>query len=72
MPVAKKPAMAMGKLVPAFCAKKGGKIRLPAPKNMENTIKPTDKSSIFDKLCIKSTSIFYISKKELPKQLLIA
>ena len=36
-----KPAMAGQVFVPACAPRKGGKIRLPAPKNMENNVNPT-------------------------------
>ena len=37
--------------VPAWAAMPGGKIRLPAPKNMENSVRPT-KSRFFPLSCI--------------------
>ena len=40
--VMRKPAMAAGAAEPAFCPRKGGKIRFPAPKNRENSIKLTN------------------------------
>jgi len=41
--------MAVHKFVPATCPSEGGKIKFPAPKNMENIINPMDIISAFDK-----------------------
>ena len=46
-PVVRKPSIASGVLVPAACPRAGGKIRLPAPKKMENIMKPMVSSSLF-------------------------
>ena len=39
--VIKKAAIAAAVLLPAFCPKNGGKIKFPAPKNIEKSIKLT-------------------------------
>ena len=40
------PAMALQVFPPAWAPKKGGKIRFPAPKNMEKRVSPTNKRSL--------------------------
>ena len=52
MAVTAKPTMAVQVFVPAIAPKKGGKIRFPAPKNMENNVSPTRHKLRFDSLSI--------------------
>ena len=42
-PVSKNPIIAGQKFSPAFWPSMGGKIKLPAPKNKENSIRPVKK-----------------------------
>ena len=66
--VARKPSMATGVWLPAFCPRKGGKIRFPAPKNRENSIKLT--SSILFLLSFMSILLIFQKfpqKKTRPK-----
>ena len=52
-PVVTKPAMATSTWSPAACPSAGGKIRLPAPKKMENIMSPMVRSSPSVILCIE-------------------
>ena len=54
MAVMENPSMARGVLVPAMAPREGGKIRLPAPKNMENRVRPTSIRFRMDSLFIKN------------------
>ena len=66
--VARKPSMAGRVWLPAFCPRKGGKIRFPAPKNRENSIKLT--SSILFLLSFMSILLIFQKfpqKKTRPK-----
>ena len=45
--VIQNPSMANGVLIVAFCPKNGGKIKFPAPKNNENSIKLTRINWVF-------------------------
>ena len=67
--VARKPSMAGRVWLPAFCPRKGGKMRFPAPKNRENSIKLT--SSILFLLNFMSILLvfFKISAKKDPSQI---
>lgn len=58
MAVTAKPAMAIQIFVPADAPKKGGKIRFPAPKNMEKSVRPTKTSFCFGN---RSICPFYLS-----------
>ena len=57
-PVSKKPIIAGQKFSPAFCSSIGGKIKLPAPKNKENSIRPVKKTCFFDTVFIVFASFF--------------
>ena len=56
------PAMAIQTEVPALKPRNGGKIRFPAPKNIENKVMPTNKQSRLESLFKKITPFkLYIS-----------
>ena len=46
------------KFIPAFAPRSGGKIRLPAPKNMENNVKPTSNSLRPLSACVNAVPSF--------------
>ena len=50
--VIRNPAIATQVLFPADCPKNGGKIKFPAPKNNEKSIKLTNNKSFLDKFFI--------------------
>ena len=52
-----RPRKAGQKWMPALAPRSGGKIRLPAPKNMENSVKPMSSSFRPDSFCIKSSPL---------------
>ena len=52
-----KPTIAITVLLPACCPRKGGNIKLPAPKNNENNIIPTNNTSLFFNSLFITTSI---------------
>ena len=57
-----KPIKASTVLVPACAPKRGGNIRFPAPKNIENKVMPTNKQSRLESLFKKITPFkLYIS-----------
>ena len=52
-----RPVKAQDTAVPAESPRTGGKMRFPAPKNMENRVMPTKSWSLRDSLRIRTTSI---------------
>ena len=58
--VIKKPIVTQNHKLPALFPKKGGKIKLPAPKNIENKAKPVIKVSFENFICF----VFWITNKQ--------
>ena len=56
--VIKKPISAGRLCVPAFCPRKGGKIRLPAPKNIENNVRLSRIRFFLEHFFIKLSFLF--------------
>ena len=54
-----RPAKAGQRLVPACAPRCGGKIRFPAPKNMENSVKLTKSRLLPESFCIGQTPRFF-------------